>query len=246
MTIESLIIIFCALAVGSLVKGIAGLGLPLVAIPVMSTFIAVDHAVAIMVIPGVILNSYLLWAYRAHAVKIANLRAMISIGIIAVVIGAWILSAVPDEYLIMFMVFWVGGYLISLAFKQKLKSGLNFGRNGPLFVVGLAGIIQGSIGTSGPVFAPYVHSLKLEQPQYVYVVSIIFQIFAVTQLISFTWLGLIDLERAYQSALACIPIAIFLPFAVWLSQYFTDRAFNFIIVAVLIAIETRLIWRLMA
>lgn len=244
MSVDPLIIMFMALAVGSLVKGIAGLGLPLVAIPVMSTFIEVDHAVAIMVIPGVMLNGYLLWAYRDHAVKIANLPAMITVGIFTVVLGAWILSAVPDEYLIMFMVLWVGGYLISLAFKEKIKTGLSFGRKGPLLVVGLAGIIQGSVGTSGPVFAPYVHSLKLSQPQYVYVVSVIFQIFAVTQLISFIWFGLIDMERAYHSALACVPIAIFLPLAVRLSRYFSVRSFNIIIVTVLIAIEIRLIWRL--
>lgn len=241
-----MVIIFLALALGSLVKGIAGLGLPLVAIPVMSTFMAVDHAVAIMVIPGVMLNSWLLWAYRHHAVKIANLPAMIVIGILTVALGAWILSEVPDTYLIAFMVLWVGGYLISLMFKEKLRSGLSFGRHGPLVVVGLAGVIQGSVGTSGPVFAPYVHSLKLKQPQYVYVVSVIFQIFAITQFVSFSWLGLIDMERSFHSLLACIPIAIFLPVAVWLSRFFSDRAFNIIIVMVLVGIEARLIWRLVA
>lgn len=245
MSLESLIIIFCALALGSLVKGIAGLGLPLVAIPVMSTFMEVDHAVAIMVIPGIMINSWLLWTYRYHAVKVANLPAMIVVGIITVALGAWILSEVPDTYLIAFMVFWVGGYLFSLLFKEKLKSGFSFGRHGPLVVVGLAGVIQGSVGTSGPIFAPYVHSLKLQQPQYVYVVSVIFQIFALTQFVSFSYLGLIDMERGYHSLLACIPIAIFLPVAVWMSQFFSDRAFNIIIVTVLIAIEARLIWRLL-
>ncbi|MBT5457611.1 MAG: sulfite exporter TauE/SafE family protein [Rhodospirillaceae bacterium] len=244
MPVESLIIIFLALALGSLVKGIAGLGLPLVAIPVMSTFMAVDHAVAVMVIPGIMINTWLLWTYRKHAVKIADLPAMIGVGILTVALGAWILSEVPDTYLITFMVFWVGGYLISLLFKERLKSGLTFGRHGPLVVVGLAGVIQGSNGTSGPVFAPYVHSLKLTQPQYVYVVSVIFQIFAITQLVSFGWLGMIDMERGYHSLLACIPIAIFLPLAVWLARFFSDRAFNIIIVVVLIAIEIRLIWRL--
>ena len=147
MPVESLIIIFLALALGSLVKGIAGLGLPLVAIPVMSTFMAVDHAVAVMVIPGIMINTWLLWTYRKHAVKIADLPAMIGVGILTVALGAWILSEVPDTYLITFMVFWVGGYLISLLFKERLKSGLTFGRHGPLAVVGLAGVIQGSIGT---------------------------------------------------------------------------------------------------
>jgi len=64
--------------------------------------------------------------------------------------------------------------------------------------------------------------------------------------VSFLWLGLINTERAFESLLACIPIAIFLPFAVWLSRFVTDKAFNVLIVVLLIVIEGRLIWRLIA
>ena len=75
MSPESLVIIFLALAAGSFVKGISGLGLPLTAIPVMAGYMDVDRAVAIMVLPGVFLNFWLLWTYREHAVRIANLPA---------------------------------------------------------------------------------------------------------------------------------------------------------------------------
>jgi len=49
-----------ALAAGSLVKGVSGLGLPLTAIPVMAGYMDVDRAVAIIVLPGVLLNFWLL------------------------------------------------------------------------------------------------------------------------------------------------------------------------------------------
>ena len=90
MTPDSLLIMFIALAAGSLVKGISGLGLPLVAIPVMAGFMDVDRAVAIMVIPGILINCYLLWTYRKHAVNFASLPLMVCVGIVGVVIGAWI------------------------------------------------------------------------------------------------------------------------------------------------------------
>ena len=71
-------------------------------------------------------------------------------------------------------------------------------------------------------------------------------LFALTQLASFLWLGLIDGERAVQSLLALIPVAIFLPLAVWLSRFFSDRAFNMVVMGLLMIIEARLIWRLVA
>jgi hypothetical protein len=246
MSAESLVVIFVALAAGSLVKGISGLGLPLVAIPVMAGFLGVEHAVAVMIIPGVLINFWLMWTYRDHAVAIPNLPVVALAGVAGVVAGALILSVVPDWYLVLFMALWLGGYLLSLLFRGRFRMPAAMARHAPLLVVGSAGIVQGAVGTSGPVLAPYVHSLNLRQPQYVFAVSVLFQIFAFTQLVSFLSLGLIDSGRALESMMACIPIAIFLPLAVRLSRFFSDRGFNVLIVGILLVIEGRLIWRLFA
>lgn len=246
MTPDPLFIIFIALAAGSLVKGVSGLGLPLVAIPVMAGFMDVDRAVAIMVIPGVLINIYLLWTYRKDAVNFASLPQMIAVGVVGVVIGAWVLSRTPEVYLLSFLALWLGGYLLSMLVKSGPQMPAGIVKHAPAIVVGFAGIVQGAIGTAGPVLAPYVHSLNLKHPQFVFVVSVLFQIFAITQLFAFSWFGLLDLDRAYQSMLACIPIAIFLPLAVWMARFISHRAFNIIVIVMLVVIEARLLWRLIA
>ena len=244
MTAESLIVIFVALAIGSLVKGISGLGLPMVAIPVMAGYMEVERAVAIMVLPGVMLNFWLLWTYRAHAVRIACLPAVTLVAGLSVAFGAWILSRAPEIYLILFLCLWLGLYLLRILLKLWVDIPVGDGRVAQFIAVGAAGLVQGAAGISGPILATYVHSLNLKQPQYVFAVSVYFQIFALTQLASFLWLGVINAERAFESLLACIPIAIFLPLAVWSSRFFNDKAFNFLIMLLLIVIEGRLIWRL--
>ena len=60
-----------------MVKGITGLGLPLVAIPVLAGFIGVERAVVLMLVPGIGLNFGLLWNYRAHTAALANLRLIV-------------------------------------------------------------------------------------------------------------------------------------------------------------------------
>lgn len=246
MSIESLGIILLGLMLGSLVKGIAGIGLPLVAIPVMAGFMAIDRAVAIMVIPTFLMNFYLMWTYRAHAVRIDNLPLIVAVGVVGVAFGAWILSTVPETYLLGFMALWLGGYLIHLAIGREFAAPAALIRHAPALVVALGGVVQGATGTSGAVIAPYVHSLKLRQPQFVFAVSVLFQIFTATQLVSFLWLGLIDSQRLGESLLACVPVAIFLPLAVRLAGRVGDRSFNWIVVALLAVIEARLIWRLAA
>ena len=244
MSAESLVIIFLALAAGSVVKGISGLGLPLTAIPVMAGYMDVDRAVAIMVLPGVLLNFWLLWTYREHAFRIPNLPAVTVVAVLCVALGAWILSRAPETYLIIFLCLWLGLYLLRVLLKLWIDIPVGNDRLTQFITVASAGLVQGSVGMAGPVIAPYLHSLNLKQPQYVFAVSVYFQIFALTQLVSFLWLGLINTDRAIESLLACIPIAIFLPTAVWLSRFVTDKAFNVLVIVLLVVIEGRLIWRL--
>jgi len=244
MALETLIIIFTALAVGSLVKGISGLGLPLIAIPVMAGFMEVYQAVAIMIFPRMLTNGYLLWAHRNHAVKLVSLPSAILVGILGIVFGSWILSSTPGEYLLLFMSLWLGGYLLSLLFSKKVELPRVVTQNLSMIVVALGGIIQGAIGTAGPILASYIHSLRLKHGEFMFAVSVLFQIFAFAQLLAFIWFGLMDLERTYLGLLACIPVIIFLPVAVRLSTLFSERASNGVVIALLVLIEARLIWRL--
>jgi uncharacterized membrane protein YfcA len=169
-----------------------------------------------------------------------------AVAVLSVALGAWVLSEAPETYLLIFLCLWLGLYLLRVLLKLWVDIPLGKNRLTQFIAVSAAGLVQGSIGMAGPILAPYIHALDLKQPQYVFVVSIYFQIFSLTQLVSFLWLGLINTERAFESLLACIPIAIFLPFAVWLSRFVTDKAFNVLIVVLLIVIEGRLIWRLIA
>lgn len=247
MTPEELAVIFIALAAGSLVKGISGLGLPLVAIPVMAGFLGAERAVVLMVVPGILINFALMWTYRAHATAVPNLPLFAPVAVAGVVLGAWILSAVPERYIIIFMALWLGLYLLkTLVLKTEFRLPAAAHRHVAALVVLVAGLIQGATGASGPVLATYVHALRLSQPAFVFTVSVFFQIFMFTQAAAFAWLGLMTAERLVDGLVACIPIAIFLPLAVYISRFINERWFNAIVIALLLAIEARLVFKVLA
>lgn len=247
MSADAIVIIFIALAAGSLVKGISGLGLPLVAIPVMAGFLGAERAVVMMVVPGILINFGLMWTYRAHATAVAHLPLFAVVAVAGVAVGGWILSTVPERWIIIFMALWLGLYLLkTLVFKWELRLPESAHRHMAALVVLVAGLIQGSTGASGPVLATYVHALKLPQPAFVFTVSVFFQIFMVTQAVTFTWLGMFTMDRLYDGLVACIPIAIFLPLAVYLSRFINARWFNVIIIVLLMVIEARLVFKALA
>ena len=53
----SLSIIGLGLALGAFVKGLTGMGLPLVAVPFMASFLGAEHAIVVMQIPGLVSNA---------------------------------------------------------------------------------------------------------------------------------------------------------------------------------------------
>ena len=65
MPLENLLAMALALGVGGLVKGATGMGLPLVALPILAAFLGVQHAVALMCFPGIITNIWQVWRFRA-------------------------------------------------------------------------------------------------------------------------------------------------------------------------------------
>ena len=174
MSTESIVIIFLALAAGSFVKGVSGLGLPLTAIPVMAGCMDVDRAVAIMVLPGVLPNFWLLWTYREHAFRIPNLPAVTVVAVLGVALGAWVLSRAPETYLLIFLCIWLGLYFLWVLLKLWVEIPVGNGRLTQFITVASAGLVQGSVGMVGPVIAPYFHSLDLKQLQCVFAVSVYF------------------------------------------------------------------------
>ncbi len=141
------------------------------------------------------------------------------------------------------MVGCLGLYLLKLALRTEIGLPQSVGRYVGPVVVFFAGLVQGATGFSGPVVAPWAHSLRLAPQGYVFVVSVLFMIFAAMQILAYGWFGTLTAERLYMGALACVPVAVVLPLAIAVARRIGQREFDAIIVAVLVVVEIRLIFK---
>ena len=57
-----------AIGIGALAKGITGVGLPILAVPVLASFTSVEEAVVLMVLPSIAANGWLVVTHRKWAV----------------------------------------------------------------------------------------------------------------------------------------------------------------------------------
>lgn len=239
---DSILIIMLALAAGSAVKGVTGLGLPLIAIPIMANFLGVERAVVIMVIPGIVSNTWLLWVHRAHAGATRHLPMLLLAGTVGIGVGTWVLVEVSERILSLLLALVIGAYLINLLANPRFSLSHTAGRYfSPVAGFG-AGILQGATGISSPIIATYFHALRLDKRAYVFSVTAAFQVLSMTQLVTLYQFGLFTQTRLLEGLLALLPIVIVLPLSIRLAHRISRRVFDVILIVLMIVMEFKLLY----
>lgn len=240
--LESILIIMLALAAGSAVKGVTGLGLPLIAIPIMANFLGVERAVVIMVIPGVVTNGWLLWVHRSQAGNTRHLPALLLAGVFGMLVGTWVLMEFSERVLSLLLALVIGAYLINLLANPRFSLSRTVGRYvAPVAGFG-AGILQGATGISSPLVATFFHSLRLDKRAYVFSVTAAFQVLSVAQLITLYKFGLFTRTRLLEGFLALLPILIVMPLSIRFAHLVSRKVFDAILIALMIVMELKLLY----
>lgn len=238
--------IVVALAAGGLVKGLTGVGLPLLAVPLLSSFLGVERAVLILVIPAVVLNAYQAFVHRDDASAVPEWPRLVAAGVPGAALGAAALHFASERLLSAALGIWI---LVYLVFRQQHPSfslTLAARRRWSPLVGAVAGALQASTGISAPVIAAYAASLGLTPSAYIFAVSAPFGAFAAAHLVVVTASGVYDAELAAQSAFAVLPAIAAIALGARLRARISPHAFDITIRAVLAVMALKLLhtaWR---
>jgi uncharacterized membrane protein YfcA len=107
-----------AIGIGGLAKGITGVGLPILAVPVLASFTSVEQAVVLMVLPSIAANGWLVLTHRKWEVLRAH-RGFLLFGLSGGVMGTWLLSILDDHWLKLILAIWLGVYLLQYFSRQS-------------------------------------------------------------------------------------------------------------------------------
>jgi len=242
LDLQTIIVILVALTLGGLSKSITGIGLPMIAIPIMSSFIGMQNAVLVMVLPGIVSNLWMMIAYRDQMKLLKSQWVYLAAGIVGGAIGAWVLVHVSERVLLFALAGWT---FVALAFSIFKPTALLKPGVGKVLapVAGLVGgVSQGALGISAPAVATYAYSLQLEPRGYVYAVSVAFLLFGGAQALAFIQLGLYTHERLVGGMIALVPLFVTIPVGIWLSKFISRKAFNVIIIVMLVMMNAKLIY----
>ena len=230
-------------AAGGLVKGATGLGLPLVAVPIMALVVDVPAAVAIMPMPIIAAN---LWQSLRHTDLRAAIRrfwplmAMIPVGSL---IGVTVLAAIDPLVL--------GGVLGAIVIVFCLIALIRFDWRLPKaaarWLAPVVGLISGTTGGMssfyGPPTAVYLLTLRLEPREFLCVTGVNHLLGGICLLVLLPGYGLLGGADYLWTALAVAPVLV----GVWLGQVLRDRLdaekFRRAVLVVLLVIGINLVGR---
>jgi uncharacterized membrane protein YfcA len=222
------LVLALALAAGAVVKGATGMGLPLVALPVLTAVFGLQHAVGLMTVPLIFTNVWQVWRFRAvmREDRMAFLPPFLVSGAIGIAVGTWALTSLPERLLVLALGVILLAYVaIKLAKPHLVVSPAAARRIGPVAGAG-AGILQGATGISAPIGVTFIHAMGFEREHHLFAVSAMFMVFALVQLPSLAVAGVMQPAWLLEGLVALIPILLFMPIGQALALRLSRKAFD--------------------
>ncbi|HUO46567.1 MAG TPA: sulfite exporter TauE/SafE family protein [Acidimicrobiia bacterium] len=239
---SDLLLILVATAFGFLVKGVAGFGGPLLAIPILAPSLGVEHAVVAVSLGNVVSNLMMMVEHRSGWADTKQLLIRLLVaGAVGTVLGTWLLTRLDNRPLALAVAAMVITYIIVTlrrpGFRIDRERGLRL--VWPVGVVG--GLVHGATGNSGPVFGTFMHSLGLARASFVFSITIPFLVFGTIQVLTLAGLGSFSGERLNQALWAVVPVLVVIPIGTRIARRLDQRTFARLVLILLAAAALRLV-----
>jgi uncharacterized membrane protein YfcA len=242
-TLPTLLLAAGAFFAGGMIKGALGVGLPLIAVPLLATAIDLPTAVALMIVP--ITSSNLVQSLQGGHVGPAVRRYWLIL--IPLVLGALISAQFLAEIDFRTGALFLGAIVIAFAAVQALPLQISIAPERVRFLNPLMGAIGGLIGGVSNLFGlpliMYLIALRLPKDEFVATVALFFLTGSVTLYAVLFFNGLLSLEIVGLSAAGAIPMGAGLFIGGRLRSRIEQKTFERLLLVVLFLIGINLVRR---
>jgi len=203
--ISVVILAFFALVAGGFVKGAIGVGLPVVAIAVMSGFLPVPTILALVVVPIVMTN---LWQAVSAGNPSKPLRRFWPM-IICLLASVWFSSGLVAGLDNRVLYGLLGSILILVVVTDRFKGGWMMPASAERWAGPLAGCFAGFLGGISTIWGPpmmiYFMMLRLSKDMYVQTVGLVWFMASIPLLLAYFRHGILTVETTTISSISCVP-----------------------------------------
>lgn len=220
---------------GGVVKGVTGVGLPLVLVPLTAQFVPIPVAVALLTVPMVATNISQAMEGGHTLPAIRRLLPILVCVVIGLLIGVHLLLSIDRRLLSLILGIAFLGLAGLLAAMPHVHIGEAAARwSGPL--VGFAaGVLGGMSAMFGPPMIAYLVGRRTDPESFVKQMAIFAFTASLTMLLALGGSGSMSWSDVGVSALAILPIQAGMPFGRWLRRRTKPQWFRVAVLVVLAA-----------
>lgn len=243
MGIVELVTLVVGLGVAGLAKGMSGMGLPLIATPILAGAFGPKMAVTIVTIPIFVSNSLLLTQGFRRRGLLTGVVPFIVASMIGTAIGTLLLANLDAK---MFAILIAAMVIVFLARGDRLlgddPQALRARILGPL-VCFVGGVLQGTTSIASPLVGSYFHAQRLAPADFVFVLAAIFELNSVVQFVGYSLQGLYTAEVIAIGLIAVVPTLLALAAGIYLRGKLDPVWFRRLIIVLLVVSVANLLWR---
>lgn len=243
MDLQTLVIVALALGAGGFVKGILGLGMPLVALPALTAAVGLRQAIGIIVVPILVSNAWQLWTHRA-ALRDPALDFMpgfLAGGFVGVSLGTVALVSLPERGLEAGLGAMLLAYVLLRLTRPTFMVTAPVARRVAVPVGVAAGTVQGATGIVAPVGVTYINAMRMARTGTLVAVSTMFLVYGAIQLAALSVAGVYRLDWLWMGLFAVLPVALAMPLGEAVGRRLPAAFFDRLILALLSVMGLKMI-----
>lgn len=246
MGLIELVTLIVGLGVAGLAKGMSGMGLPLIATPILAGAFGPKMAVTVVTIPIFVSNSLLLTQGFRKRGLLKGVVPFIVASMIGTAIGTLLLARLDQKTFAlliaaMVVVFLARGDRLLGEDPQALRARIL----GP-FICFVGGILQGTTSIASPLVGSYFHAQRLPPADFVFIMAAIFEFNSLVQFVGYSLQGLYTPDVLAIGLVSIIPTLVFLAIGIYLRGRLDALWFRRLIIALLVVSVANLLWRTFA
>lgn len=247
MSAVDLAIVIAGLVIAGSAKGLAGMGLPLVATPVLAGVFGPRDAVVIIAFPILVANTLLLiTGWKRVPRLVGQIVPILAAGAIGTIAGVSLLAQLDQRVFAILISTLVAIFLLR---GERLLGTDPEARRvryaGP--VIGfIGGALQGSTSIASPIVGGYFHTRRLAAADFVVILAALFQLNSIVQIGGFVAYDLLTPDLLVLGLVAVVPTLLGLIAGIELRGRISAERFRQLIVVMLVLSVANLLWRTFA
>lgn len=243
LTLWTVLIAVMALAIGGLSKGVLGVGLPMVATPILSTFAPIPYVVAVMYFPVFATNFYQALAGGHLTSTLKRFWPMLISMLVATPVGTFSLVRLSPGTVSVLLGFAVAVFAGASLARPSLQISPRWERPISIAAGAIGGFFGGMVLIGGPPVIMMMVALHLKKEEFIGAMGLVYLTMLVPAGISLVGFGVLTTEHVVPGLISLIPVGAALLLGTWVRGKIDEDRFRKVLLISMVLIGLNLIRR---